>query len=291
MTDQESKLKTQQPQSHYLMPDEQSKMAPMPNVEDQQYQGTGKLQGKVAIITGGDSGIGQSVASLYAKEGADVTVVYYEADEDAKTTKDMVEEEGRQCLLMAGDVGDSAFCDQVVEDTVNIYGHLDILVNNAGEQHVLDRLDEISDEQIDRTFRTNIFSMFYLTRSAMPHLNKGSAIINTTSITAYKGEPFLLDYSATKGAIVSFTRSLSQNKEVLGKGIRVNAVAPGPIWTPLIPSTFPEDKLQTWGSDVPMQRPGQPNELGPAYVFLASPEASYISGQVIHVNGGVVLNG
>lgn len=291
MANHEAKLKTQQPQSNYLMPDVQSKMVPDPDVEDEQYQGSGKLKGKVAIITGGDSGIGQAVASLYAKEGAEVAVAYYEADEDAQTTKQMVERAGQQCLLMAGDVGDPDFCSQVVEQTVNTFGNLDILVNNAGEQHVCDRLEDISDEQIDRTFRTNIFSMFYLTRAAMKHLNSGSVVINSTSITAYQGDGVLMDYSATKGAITSFTRSLSQNKEVLGKGVRVNGVAPGPIWTPLIPATFPEDKLQTWGTDVPMKRPGQPKELAPSYVFLASNEASYISGQVIHVNGGVVLNG
>lgn len=284
-------MKTQESQHGYLMPDIQSEMTPRPLIEDEQYQGSGKLTGKTAIITGGDSGIGQSVAAAFAKEGADVAIVYYEADNDALETKSLVEKQGRKCINIAGDVGDPNFCQQAVQQTIDEFGHLDVLVNNAGEQHVCKRLEDITDEQLDRTFRTNIFSMFYLTKAAMKHLPAGGAIINTTSITAYQGEPELIDYSATKGAIVSFTRSLSQNQEVLKKGIRVNAVAPGPIWTPLIPATFPEEKLNTWGQDVPMKRSGQPKELAPAYVYLASGDSSYVSGQVLHVNGGVVVNG
>ncbi|MCJ7842485.1 SDR family oxidoreductase [Lederbergia sp. NSJ-179] len=273
------------------MPDTQSKMNPLPKIEDDDYKGSEKLKGKVAIITGGDSGIGQAVAVAYAKEGADIAIVYYEAHSDADETKRLVEKHGQTCLTIAGDVGDERFCQQVIKQTVDALGHVDILVNNAGEQHVCERIEEITNEQLDRTFRTNIFSMFYLTKAAMKHLGEGASIINTTSITAYQGNPILLDYSSTKGAIVSFTRSLSQNQEILDKGIRVNGVAPGPIWTPLIPATFPEDKLETWGKDVPLKRPGQPKELAPTYVFLASKDASYISGQVIHVNGGQVVNG
>lgn len=285
-------MKTQEPQHGYLMPDIQSEMNPRPKIEDDNYKGSDKLKGKTAMITGGDSGIGQAVAAAFAKEGADVAIVYYEADRDAVETKKLVEKQRRKCLTIKGDVGDPHDCEQAVQQTIDEFGQLDILVNNAGEQHYCERLEDISDEQLDRTFRTNIFSMFYLTRAAMKHLPKGGAIINSTSITAYQGEPNLLDYSSTKGAIVSFTRSLSQNQAVLDKGIRVNGVAPGPIWTPLIPATFPEKKLKTWGEDgIPMKRPGQPSELAPAYVYLASQDASYVSGQVIHVNGGVVVNG
>lgn len=284
-------LKTQEPQDNYLEPDRQSQMNPQPKIEDDDYKGSGKLKGKVAIITGGDSGIGQAVAAAYAKEGADIAVVYYEANKDAEKTKKLVEKYGQTCITIAGDVGDERFCQQVVQQTVDTLGALDIIVNNAGEQHVCERLEDITNEQLDRTFRTNIFSMFYLTKAAMKHLNEGAAIINTTSITAYKGNPILMDYASTKGAIVAFTRSLSQNQEILDKGIRVNGVAPGPIWTPLIPATFPEDKLDSWGTDGPMKRPGQPSELAPAYVYLASKDSSYVSGQVIHVNGGEVVNG
>ncbi|WP_026677488.1 SDR family oxidoreductase [Fictibacillus gelatini] len=283
--------KTQKPQYNYLIPDIQSEMNPHPEIENDNYIGSGKLKGKVAIITGGDSGIGQAVALAYAKEGADVAIVYYEAHGDAEKTKRLVEEQDQKCLAFAGDVGDEYFCQQVVKQTVNHFGRLDILVNNAGEQHVCEKIGEITAEQLDRTFRTNVYSMFYLTKASMKHLGEGSAIINTTSITAYQGNPILLDYSSTKGAIVSFTRALSQNQEILEKGIRVNGVAPGPIWTPLIPATFPEDKLENWGQNTPMKRPGQPKELAPAYVFLASEDSSYMSGQVLHINGGQVING
>ncbi|KRG14697.1 SDR family oxidoreductase [Lederbergia galactosidilytica] len=289
--DQEPKLKTQKPQEDYLMSDSQSKMEKQPKIEDDDYKGSDKLKGKVAIITGGDSGIGQAVAVAYAKEGADIAVVYYEAHEDAKQTKKLVEKYGQTCITIAGDVGDDQICQQVVKQTVDTLGRLDIIVNNAGEQHVCERIEDITNEQLDRTFRTNIFSMFYLTKAAMKHINNNGAIINSTSITAYKGNPILMDYASTKGAIVAFTRSLSQNQEILDKGIRVNGVAPGPIWTPLIPATFPKDKLENWGTDGPMKRPGQPSELAPAYVYLASKDSSYVSGQVIHVNGGEVVNG
>jgi NAD(P)-dependent dehydrogenase (short-subunit alcohol dehydrogenase family) len=246
------------------------------------------LQDKVALITGGDSGIGRAVAIAYAKEGANVAIVYLKEHDDAKETKNLVETQGRRALAIAGDITEEAFCQQAVQQTVDEFGKLDILINNAAEQHPQKSIEDISKEQLERTFRTNIFSMFYLTKAALKHLREGSTIINTTSVTAYKGSPQLLDYSSTKGAIVSFTRSLSQN--LVSKGIRVNAVAPGPIWTPLIPSTFPEEKVETFGQQVPMKRAGQPEEVAPSYVFLASDDASYMSGQVLHPNGGEVVN-
>lgn len=278
-----------QPPQQQQPPGKESKMQPKPKAEDAQYRGSGKLKDKVAIITGGDSGIGRAVAIAFAKEGADVALVYLSEHQDAKETQDAVEQHGRRAVTIAGDITDEAFCQQVVQQTVGEFGKLDILINNAAEQHPQKNIEDISKEQLERTFRTNIFSMFYLTKAAMKHLQAGSSIINTTSVTAYRGSAHLLDYSATKGAIVAFTRSLSQN--LVEKGIRVNAVAPGPIWTPLIPSTFPEEKVATFGQQVPMQRVGQPEEVAPSYVFLASDDASYISGQVIHVNGGEVING
>ena len=278
----------QPPQHQNQQPGRESEMTPRPQFEDAQYRGSGKLSGKVALITGGDSGIGRAVAIAYAKEGADVAIAYLNEQEDAEETKRHVEQEGRRCLTIAGDIGDEQFCQQAVQQTVSQLGKLDILVNNAAEQHPQQSIEDISAEQLERTFRTNIFSMFYLTKAALPHLHEGSAIINTTSVTAYKGNQQLLDYSATKGAIVAFTRSLSQS--LVEKGIRVNGVAPGPIWTPLIPATFPEDKVASFGSQVPMQRAGQPEEVAPSYVFLASKDSSYMSGQVLHPNGGEVVN-
>ncbi|MFC7395405.1 SDR family oxidoreductase [Scopulibacillus cellulosilyticus] len=287
----EVKITTQEPQHGYLQPDIQKDMVPHSVTDDPKYVGSGKLKGKVAIITGGDSGIGQAAAIAYAKEGADVAVIYYEAHSDAEDTKNLVEQQGQRCLIIAGDIGDESFCQKAVQQVVDSFGRLDILVNNAGEQHVCERIQDITKEQLDRTFRTNIFSMFYLTKAAVDHLPAGSAIINTASITAYEGNPTLLDYSSTKGAIVSFTRSLSQNQDILKKGIRVNGVAPGPIWTPLIPATFTENKLNRFGKDTPMKRYGQPKELAPAYVFLASEDSSYMTGQMLHVNGGTIVNG
>src|SRR5947209_3328224 len=264
-------------------------MRPVPESDQPQYRGSGKLQDKVAIITGGDSGIGRSVAIFFAKEGANVAIVYLNEHDDAQSTQGLVEQEGRRCITISGDVGDENFCRQAVEQTVQEFGKLDILVNNAAEQHPQQSIENISAEQLEQTFRTNIFGQFFMTKAALPHLQQGSSIINTTSVTAYQGSPSLLDYSATKGAIVAFTRSLSQS--LVEKGIRVNGVAPGPIWTPLIPSTFPPEKVATFGSDTPMKRAGQPEEVAACYVFLASDDSWYIAGQVLHVNGGEVVNG
>lgn len=264
-------------------------MTPKPRTEDATYRGSGKLQGKAALITGGDSGIGQAVAIAYAKEGANVAIAYLDEHEDAKETKQRVEQAGRSCLAISSNIGDELFYQQAVQQTVNEFGQLDILVNNAAEQHPQESIENISAEQLERTFRTNIFSMFYLTKAALPHLKQGSAIVNTTSVTACKGNPSLLDYSSTKGAIVAFTRSLSQ--ALLEKGIRVNGVAPGPVWTPLIPSTFPGEQIENFGAHVPMKREGQPEEIAPSYVFLASDDSSYMAGQILHPNGGAVING
>ncbi|HEX6290351.1 MAG TPA: SDR family oxidoreductase [Herpetosiphonaceae bacterium] len=279
----------QPPQHQERQPGIESEMTPRPEAEDASYRGSGKLSGKVALITGGDSGIGRAVAIVFAKEGADVAIVYLDEHQDAEETRRQVEQEGRRCLTIAGDVGDEQFCRQSVRQTVDQLGRLDILVNNAAEQHPQESIDKISAEQLERTFRTNIFAMFYLTTAALPHLGQGSAIINTTSVTAYKGSPQLLDYSSTKGAIVAFTRSLSMS--LVEQGIRVNGVAPGPIWTPLIPATFPPDKVAKFGADVPMKRAGQPEEVAKCYVFLASDDSSYISGQILHPNGGEIVNG
>jgi NAD(P)-dependent dehydrogenase (short-subunit alcohol dehydrogenase family) len=269
--------------------DKESTMQPQPVSEKASQAGSGKLDGKVALITGGDSGIGRAVAIAFAKEGADVAICYLSEKGDAEDTAREVEAEGRKCVTIAGDIGDEKHCRDTVARVVRELGRLDVLVNNAAEQHPQKSIVDITAEQLENTFRTNIFSFFYMTKAALPNLKKGSAIVNTTSVTAYKGSPDLLDYSATKGAIVAFTRSLSG--QLVDRGIRVNAVAPGPIWTPLIPSTFPSEKLSTFGKDVPMKRAGQPAEVAPAYVFLASDDASYITGQVIHVNGGEIVNG
>lgn len=259
-------------------------MIPQPRDRAENYRGSGKLSGKSAIVTGGDSGIGRSVAIHFAKEGADVVIVYLNETEDAAETKRLVEAVGRRCLLMAGDIGREAFCREIVEQTIQEFGKLDIIVNNAGEQHPQDSIEDISEEQLERTFRTNIYAMFFLVKAAMPHLKEGAAIVNTTSVTAYQGSPQLLDYSSTKGAILAFTRSLSQ--KLAKDKIRVNAVAPGPIWTPLIVSTFDEEKISKFGQDTPMGRAGQPDEVAPSFVFLASEDASYITGHTLHPNGG-----
>jgi NAD(P)-dependent dehydrogenase (short-subunit alcohol dehydrogenase family) len=272
-------------------PGVQSAMDPEPVSILPGVPGSGRLAGKTAIITGGDSGIGRAVALHFAREGANVAIVFLEESVDAEVTQQGVREHGTECLLLRGDLGSEAFCRRAVEKTIKQYGRLDVLVNNAAEQHPQKSILDIDEKQLLATFRTNIMAMFFLSKAALPYLQKqpGASIINTTSVTAYRGHETLLDYSATKGAIVTFTRSLSQ---ALAKdGIRVNAVAPGPIWTPLIPSTFPEEKVSRFGSDTPMGRAGQPWECATCFVFLASQEASYITGQVLHPNGGEIING
>jgi len=266
----------------------ESLMDPKPVAEDATYLGSEKLKGKVAIITGGDSGIGRAVAIAYAKEGADVVIVHLNEHDDAFQTKGRIEQLGQRCIVVAGDIGDEAFCQEIINKTIQTFEKIDILVNNAAEQHPQNSLLDVTTEQLERTFRTNIFSCFFLTKAALPHLKSGSVIINTASITAYEGHDQLIDYSATKGAVVSFTRSLSESLCKLG--IRVNGVAPGPIWTPLIPASFQADHVATFGSTTPMKRAGQPKELAPAYVFLASEDSSYMSGQMLHINGGTIVN-
>ena len=271
------------------LPGHESKLEPKPEWEPR-YPGSGRLEGKVAIITGADSGIGRAVAALYAREGADVAILYLCEHDDAKKTAQIVEAEGRKALTIAGDIGEKSFCDDAVRQVVERFGRIDILVNNAGEQHPDKDITDISEDQLRRTFQTSIFGMFFLTQAVRPHLKKGAAIVNCTSITMYQGASELLDYASTKGAITAFTRSLSEN--LVKHGIRVNAVAPGPIWTPLNPfgGASPE-KLEHFGESTPMGRPGQPNEVAPAFLFLACDDASYMSGQVLHPNGGTVVNG
>lgn len=284
-------MSPQPPQEQQQQPGKEHLMKPRPRSENVQQMGSNKLEGKVAFITGGDSGIGRAVALAFAKEGADCAIVYLNEHTDAKETKKRVKEIGRKCELFAGDIGNENFCKEVVQQTINKLKRLDILVNNAAEQHPRESILDITAEQLERTFRTNIFSFFYLCKAALPYLEKqtGSTIINTTSVTAYRGSDHLLDYSATKGAIVAFTRSLSQ--ALADKKIRVNAVAPGPIWTPLIPSTFDKKHVAEFGDDTPLGRAGQPEEIAPSYVFLASDDSSYMTGQVLHPNGGEVING
>ena len=265
-------------------PGHESKLEPKPEWQPR-YQGSDRLKGKVALITGADSGIGRAVAALFAREGADIAIIYLCEHDDAKMTKAIVEKEGRKAITIAGDIGDKGFCERAVQDTVDQLGKLDLLINNAGEQHPDKDITDIDEDQLRRTFQTNIFGMFFMTQAARPHLSKGSAIINTTSETTYQGSKLLLDYSSTKGAILGFTRSLAKN--LVKDGIRVNGVAPGPIWTPLNPfGGQPEDKLPEFGKDTPMGRPGQPNEVAPSFLFLACDDSSYMTGQILHPDGG-----
>lgn len=272
------------------LPGVETEMHPQPQDEDINYQGSGKLNGKVAVITGADSGIGKAVAIAFAKEGADIIASYLCEEEDARTTQQRVEELGRKCLLIPGDIAERRHCDFIIAETIKEFGKIDILVNHAGEQDQTDTLDDVTDEKLERIFRVNVFSMFYLTRAALKYMKAGACIINTVSVVAYEGNPLLLDYSATKAATVGFTRALAQS--VVKQGIRVNGVAPGPIWTPLIPASFAAEKVAEFGQNTPMGRPGQPYELAPAYVYLASNiDSSYVTGQVLHVNGGKIVNG
>lgn len=279
------------PQEQETQPGLQHEMEPRPESEKEttSHPKEGKLSGKTALITGGDSGIGRAVAVAFAAEGANVAIAYLNEGEDAEKTADMISEKGKEALKLPGDVSQQAHCKELVNKTLAHFGQLDILVNNAGVQYPQETIEDISAEQLHKTFQTNIFSQFYLTQAALPHLKKGSAIVNTASVTAYRGSPHLLDYSSTKGAIVAFTRSLALS--LVEKGIRVNAVAPGPIWTPLIPASFPAEKVDKFGEDVPMKRAGEPAEVAPCYVFLASGDASYMTGQVLHPNGGEIING
>jgi len=266
----------------------ESEMEPRPDYGEESYRGSGKLEGKAAVITGGDSGIGRAVALAFAREGADVLISYLDEHSDAQNTVRIVEKEGRRCIPVAGDIGDEAHCRQIVQRAIDEFGRLDVLVNNAAYQDVIDSIEEVTEEMLLHTYRTNIFAMFFVCKAAIPHMQPGSTIINTTSIQAYQPSPTLLPYSSTKGAILTFTKGLSE--EAVEKGIRVNAVAPGPIWTPLIPSSFPGEKVSKFGKDTPMGRPGQPAELAPVYVFLASQDSTYITGECIGVTGGKPLS-
>lgn len=276
--------KGQPAQRQERQPGRETEMRPRPVIIHEDYVGSGRLDGKVAMITGGDSGIGRSVAVHFAREGADIAIGYLEEDEDAEETCRMVAAEGRRCLAFKGDLGDEGRCRAFLARTLEEFGRVDIVVNNAAEQHARQGIEEISAEQLERTFRTNIFAFFFLSKAALPHLKSGASIICTTSVTAYRGNPQLIDYASTKGAIVAFVRSLAAS--LAEKGIRVNGVAPGPIWTPLIPATFPPEKVEKFGTDEPLGRAGQPADVAPCYVFLASRDANYMTGQILHPNGG-----
>ena len=277
------------PQRQDRQPGQQHQMEPHPHASMEHYRGAQKLAEKVALVSGGDLGIGRAVAVGFAKEGADVAITYLDEHEDAAETLCLIEATGQRGLIVPGDIGNPDFGREAVRQVVQAFGRIDILVNNAAEQHLRERLEDLPVDQLERTFRTNVFGQFYLTRAALPHMPEGGAIINTTSLTAYQGHPVLLDYASTQGAIVTFTRSLS--KQLLPRGIRVNGVAPSPIWTPLIPASYSEAKTADHGSISPMERPGQPDEIAPCYIFLASQGSAYMSGQVLHPNGGTIVNG
>ncbi|MBE4710731.1 SDR family oxidoreductase [Limosilactobacillus fermentum] len=283
--------KSQEPKKDYLQKDEDAYLSEQPKLEADSYAPGQSLKNKIAVITGGDSGIGAATAILFAKEGAQVVLVHYESDADAERTAQRISEVGKEPVVFDTDIGDEDAVAELASKITEKFPKIDILVNNAGEQHVHEHLQDITAAEFTRTFQTNVLGMFMLTKALFMSLSQNAAIINTASITAYAGSPTLIDYSASKGAIVSFTRSLSQNKDVLERGIRVNAVAPGPIWTPLIPSTFNEDQLKTWGKTTPMGRAGQPYEVAPAYLYLASGASQYVTGQTVHVNGGKIING
>lgn len=276
---------TKFPEQSQNLPGHEFKMNPEPEYIRKNYKGSAKLNGKTALITGGDSGIGRSIAVHFAREGAHVAIIYLSEKKDAEETKKLVEKENRECLLLEGDLKSESFCKKAIQKIIQKFGGINIIVNNAAIQFPKEKVEDISAKQLHETFETNIYPFFYVVQASIKHLKKGDTIINTTSVTAYRGSEHLLDYSSTKGAIVSFTRSLSTM--LAKKGIRVNAVAPGPIWTPLIVASF--DKVSDFGQDTPMARAGQPSEVGPAYVFLASEDSSYITGQIIHVNGGEIV--
>lgn len=276
-------------QHQNVQPGDESEMRPPSMFEASYYHGSGKLRDKVALITGGDSGIGRAVSVYFAKEGADIAIVYLNETVDAGETKRQVEQEGRRCLLIQGDLKDQVFCGDAVEQAVSEYGQLNVLVNNAAVQFVQENLDGITPEQLENTFRTNMFAMFFVTQAALPHLKRGDTIVNTASITAFRGSSHLIDYASTKGAIVAFTRSLAAN--LVKRGIRVNAVAPGPIWTPLIAASFSAGQVAKFGQDTPIGRPGQPEEMAPAYVYLASEDSSYMTGETLHPDGGARIKG
>jgi NAD(P)-dependent dehydrogenase (short-subunit alcohol dehydrogenase family) len=284
MTKESSKIPAQHQD---VQPGRENEMTPRP-IYDNDDPGLGRLQDKVAIITGGDSGIGRAVAVQFAKEGADVVIAYLNEHEDARETAEGVKRYNKDALLIATDISEEKNCKSIVDKTLEKFGKVDIIVNNAAVQYEQENIEDISAEQLERTFKTNIFAQFYLTKHALPHLKEGSVVINTASVTAYKGNSLLIDYSSTKGAIIAFTRSLSQS--LADRGVRVNAVAPGPVWTPLIPASFSADKVEKFGKDIPMGRPAQPIEIAPCYVFLASKEAAFITGQVLHPNGGSIVN-
>jgi NAD(P)-dependent dehydrogenase (short-subunit alcohol dehydrogenase family) len=291
---EENNQKMQDPKEQYAKPPYPAQEQEVPGTEEdlqpkadhgeESYRGSGKLEGRKAIITGGDSGIGRAVAIAFAREGADVLISYLNEEEDARETARYVEKAGRKAILVPGDISEEDHCKKIVQQAVEEFGQVDILVNNAAFQMARESLQEVPSEEFDRTFRTNVYAMFYLCKAAEPYMKPGSSIINTTSVNAYKPRPTLLAYAATKGAIQNFTANLAQ---LLGeKGIRVNCVAPGPIWTPLIPSTMPLEQVKSFGKDVPLQRAGQPAELGPIYVLLASQDSSYMTGSTVQVTGG-----